>query len=200
MDAAWMTTAARAGGRGVREDERDVIQGFLEGRAESHGRIDAWIGEVLRSRWLSLGADREDVAQEVRRRLLAAFRAAGFRGESSLRTYVWRATQHAALNQLRTRRRRPADQLDAIDERPGPGPDPLDGVEREERRKLCRRLLDALGEDCRRLITMTVFDELPYRVIAERLGLSEGSIKVRALRCRRKALELYRRGLAAGGR
>ena len=43
-----------------------------------------------------------------------------------------------------------------------------------------------------RLFALTVFEELPYREVAARLSMTEANVKVKALRCRRKALELHR--------
>jgi RNA polymerase sigma factor (sigma-70 family) len=181
-------------------DDQDLVRGFVEGRLECHDRIDTWIDEVLRSRHFLLGADREDVAQDVRRKLLAVFRDGRFLGESSLRTYVWRACQHAAMNHLRGRRRRPTSPLDGAAEPVAPGADPAHALAVEERRAVARQLLAGMDEDCRKLWTLAVFEELPYRAIARELGATEAAIKVRALRCRRKAAELYRnlRGPASG--
>jgi RNA polymerase sigma factor (sigma-70 family) len=182
---------------GVRPDDAELIRGFLEGRAEAHDRIDGWIEEVLRSRHFLLGSDREDVAQEVRRKLLGPFRAGNFLGQARLRTYVWRAAQHAALNHLRGRRRRPTGPLEDVPEPASPGVDPVQALVLEERRSLARRILAGMGEECRRLWALAVFEELPYRAIARQWGVSEAAVKVRALRCRRKAVEAYRR-LQAG--
>jgi RNA polymerase sigma factor (sigma-70 family) len=101
------------------------------------------------------------------------------------------------MNHLRGRRRRPTAPLDDAPEPEARGVDPAQALAMEERRALARRILAGLGEECRRLWTLAVFEELPYRAIARRIGVSEGTVKVRALRCRRKAAELYRqlRGL-----
>jgi DNA-directed RNA polymerase specialized sigma24 family protein len=60
--------------------------------------------------------------------------------------------------------------------------------------------MEALDEDCRSLWAMAVYEELPYRAIAERLGTTEGNVKVKALRCRRKALEILQRLVTDAGR
>lgn len=171
--------------------DAELILGFVAGERESLARVDRWIQEVLGNRRFLLGADREDVAQDVRRRLLVSFRAGRFEGSSSLRTYVWRAAQHAALNHIRGRRRRPTSSLDPGWEPAAPASDPLAALALEERRELARRVLAALGDECRRLWALAVFEELPYRAVAQRLGLTEAAVKVKALRCRRKAASVY---------
>ena len=178
--------------------DRVVADGYVAGDPACHRQVDAWIDQVLRSPSFFLGSEREDVAQDVRRRLLLAFRRGLELGEASLRTYVWRAAQHGALNALRARRRRPADPLDELPAEPPSADDPVARLHVAERRALLQTLLDALGEECRRLWGLTVFEELPYRVVAERLGISEANVKIRALRCRRRALELFRERDKAG--
>jgi RNA polymerase sigma-70 factor, ECF subfamily len=170
-----------------------LVQGFLTGDRASVRRVDAWIREVLRHRRLGLGPDAEDIEQGVRGRLLVAFRARQFRGDAALRTYVWRAAQHAVIDHLRARRVRPVTaSLGEIADPPSLAPSPEDSAARNERRAVFEGLLARLDEDCRRLFHLIVFDELPYAEIARRLAATEGAVKVRALRCREKALELYR--------
>jgi RNA polymerase sigma-70 factor (ECF subfamily) len=166
-----------------------LISGFLKGESECHAQVDRWIHEVLSHRRLALGADLEDVAQEVRRKLLLSFRAERFRGDASLRTYVWKAAQRAAIDHGRVRRRRPVVPLE--DAPPPPSADAADAeVQARDRREVFRRVLDRLDEDCRRLWSLIAFEELPYAEIARRMGITEGNVKVRALRCRAKATEI----------
>jgi RNA polymerase sigma-70 factor, ECF subfamily len=180
-------------------DDAGLIAGYVAGEAECHRQVDRWIDEVLRRRTLALGAEREDAGQETRRRLLLALRDGRFEGRCSLRTYVWRLAQSAAIDQLRARARRgrPAS-LDDVPE-PVAGGHPGEGLEREERRRLFARVLEEMGVDCRKLWAMAVFEELPYAQIAARLGIEEGTVKVRARRCRVRAAELFRQLVTSAG-
>ena len=163
-----------------------LISGFLNGESDCHAQVDRWIHEVLSHRRLALGDDLQDVAQEVRRKLLLSFRAERFRGEASLRTYVWKAAQRAAIDHGRARRRRLSLPLDAVE--PPAAPDTADAeVAARDRRTLFRSVLERLDPDCRRLWALIAFEELPYATIAGRLGITENNVKVRALRCRAKA-------------
>ena len=96
---------------------RPLIRGFLSGDAACGRQVSVWIGEVLRHPRLRLGNDIEDVAQQVQRKLPMSFRDDRFSGEASLRTYVWRVAQHAAIDHLRSLRAKPAPfSLDEIAE------------------------------------------------------------------------------------
>jgi RNA polymerase sigma factor (sigma-70 family) len=168
-----------------------VISGFLRGERDCHAQVDRWIHEVLGHRRFSLGSDLDDVAQEIRRKLLLSFRAERFRGEASLRTYVWKAAQRAVIDHARSRRRRGGVPLESLP--PVPAQETADGALTErDRRDVFRRVMERLDADCRRLWALIAFEELPYAEIARRLGTTEGNVKVRALRCRAKAAEIAR--------
>ena len=165
------------------------IRGFLEGDAASVRQIDVWIGQVLRHPGLRFGNDVEDVAQQVRRKLLISFRDGRFEGTASLRTYVWRAAQHAAIDHARHRRTRPSPlSIDDVAEPSDPAVSPEKALLQQERRALFALVLDRLEEGCRELFSLIVFDQLSYAEIARRLRTTEGAVKVRALRCREKAV------------
>jgi RNA polymerase sigma-70 factor, ECF subfamily len=169
-----------------------LVAGFLSGQTESHRQVDRWIREVVASRGLRLGADADDVAQDVHRKLLTALRESRFEGRSSLRTYVWRVAQSTAIDHLRARSRRAASPLEAAPEPAATQASPEAALEQKERQQVLREVFASLGEDCRRLWALMIYEELPYAAIARRLGISEGNVKVRALRCREKARQQYR--------
>jgi len=175
------------------QSDRALVEGFLEGNADCLTQLDVWIGQVLRHPGLRLGNDVEDVAQQVRRKLLASFRDGRFQGTASLRTYVWRIAQHAAIDHLRHRRTQLSPlSIDDVAEPSDPAMTPEGALLQRERRSLFALVLDRLGEACRELFHLIVFEELSYAEIARRLGTTEGAIKVRALRCREKAVLEYR--------
>lgn len=170
-----------------------LIRGFLAGDAACARQVTVWIGEVLRHPRLRLGNDVEDVAQQVRRKLLVSFREERFTGASSLRTYIWRVAQHAAIDHLRMGRTKPAAvPLDEIAEPADPAASPEGGLLQDERRALFARVLARLADECRNLFHLIVFEELSYAEIAARLRVTEGAIKVRALRCREKAVAEFK--------
>ena len=173
--------------------DSELVQGFLDGDAACLGQIDVWIDEVLRHPSLRLGNDVEDVAQQVRRKLLISWRGGRFEGTATLRTYVWRAAQHAAIDHLRGRRTRPpALSIEEVAEPSDPSASPERVMLDQERREILAGVLGRMDEACRDLLQLIVFDELSYQEIASRLQTTEGAIKVRALRCREKAVLEYR--------
>lgn len=126
----------------------------------------------------------EDVAQEAYMRVYRGL--PGFRGDSSFDTWLYRITANAAASHLR-RRRRFGDVLDDPEEvvqvPDEASPDPVD---RDE----IQRALFALPVAQRAVLVMRDAYGFSIAEIAEDLGLSEGAVKVRIHRARRRLKEL----------
>jgi RNA polymerase sigma factor (sigma-70 family) len=169
-----------------REDDRALADSFLHGEPDAMARIDAWILRAafpFRSR---LATEWEDLQQDLRLELLRLLRKDAFRGESRLKTYVWRVVSHSCLDRCRRRARRD-DRQDSLDDKEmvlhheGPAPS-----HRAVQKDLLFRVLHQTSEDCRRMWKM-IRDGLSYREMSEVLDVTEGALRVRVLRCRKKA-------------
>jgi RNA polymerase sigma factor (sigma-70 family) len=166
-------------------DDRDVAAGYLEGRADAVHLLDGWLDRAARPYRRKLVNEWDDVLQELRMELLRLLRSGQYRGESSLKTYVWRAVGHSCIDRLRRRARRP-EASEPLPDLPSPSPSPLKAVLRSESRDA---LLRALGEtplECRRLWAMILAGK-SYDEMSRDLGVAAGTLRVRALRCREKA-------------
>ncbi|MGE5663303.1 MAG: RNA polymerase sigma factor [Deltaproteobacteria bacterium] len=152
--------------------------------------------------------DAEDLAQEVFVRVARGL--PGFRGESRLSTWIYRIAKNAAMDRLRAGRlRRTAADGEiaggtAVEELPAePGTvDPLaQALIRDEMNACIRRLVNGLPENDRAVLALGDMGELRDREVAELLGVSLGTVKVRTHRARarlKKEMErrcdLYRDG------
>jgi RNA polymerase sigma-70 factor (ECF subfamily) len=169
-------------------EDQDMVARFLRGEANAVGTVDSWISRAawpyqrrLVNRW-------DDVLQEIRLEITRLFSQGKFRGESSLRTYLWRVVSHTCLDQIRAEGKR---QWTDLDELQGTGDGPLvdPAPVRHEDRDLLLRVLERASGECRDMWRMIVAG-LSYREISQRMGVAEGTLRVRALRCREKALVL----------
>jgi len=131
-----------------------------------------------------------DLSQEV---FLRVFRTIHrFRGQSSLRTWIYRIAVNQARNRHRFwRRRHKADQvsLDAHiashGEFPGvTGSQPDQVLAQKELASRLQRALDALPFDQRTAIVLREIDGLSYEEIAYSLGVALGTVKSRLTRAR----------------
>jgi RNA polymerase sigma-70 factor, ECF subfamily len=129
----------------------------------------------------------EDVAQEAYLRAYRALR--GFRGEARFETWLHRITANTAMNHLR-RRGRFGDLLAEDDERvvrieePGRST-PDDVVERDE----IERALGTLPTGQRAVVLLKDVYGFSCAEIGDELGISEGAVKVRLHRARRRLKE-----------
>lgn len=147
---------------------------------------------------MNLLGDRDealDLSQEV---FLRVFRTIhGFRGHSSLRTWIYRIAVNQARNRHRFwRRRHRADQV-SLDEHVALHGDFLSGSDSTPDRLLAQKelatrlqnALDRLPFDQRTAIVLREIDGLSYEEIAYSLGVAVGTVKSRLTRAR-QALRL----------
>ena len=130
----------------------------------------------------------EDVAQET---FIKAHRSIdGFRG-GSLRAWLLRIASNLSLDATRSRKRRPAESLEAASERPGffvpsdrPGPEQeaLQG----ELREAIQNCITSLPDDQRAVVVLVDVQGLSYDEAAEAIGSAVGTVKSRLARGRRR--------------
>jgi len=132
-----------------------------------------------------------DLSQEV---FLRVFRTLhGFRGQSALRTWIYRIVVNQARNRQRWWRRRHRSQQVSLDdhihahgELPAPGnggsPDRILGQKQLADR--IRESLDRLPFDQRTAIVLREIDGLSYEEIGFSLGIAVGTVKSRLARAR----------------
>lgn len=173
-------------------EDQDVVLRFLRGDSEAVGTVDNWISRAawpyqrrLANRW-------DDVLQDVRLEVTRLLSQGKFRGESSLKTYLWRVVSHTCLDQIRSQTKWQWADLDALDqgEEAAGGAAWAEPAEREDR-DLLLRVLARSSQDCRDLWRMVVAG-LSYREMSRRTGVAEGTLRVRVLRCREKAVAMRR--------
>ena len=151
----------------------------------AHARFDVVLREFgprlsrLAASYVDESADRDDLLQEI---LLALWRALPtFRGQSSLRTFIYRvAMNRAATFRGRRYRRAEYEMSDAFQDS-APAPDArMEAVdERERLTRAIRVLPPALRE-----VVLPYLDDLAVAEIAELLGITENNVRVRLARAR----------------
>jgi RNA polymerase sigma-70 factor, ECF subfamily len=142
-------------------------------------------------------ADAADVTQEV---FLKAFRGiGGFRGGSSLKTWLYRIAVREALNQRRwwMRHLRWQTSMDLTGEDHSPvtefeasEPTPFEQLATREVGILVRRALADVPAAFRSAVVLRDLEGLSYEEIAEVLEVSVGTVKSRILRGRRALREI----------
>ena len=178
-------------------DDRDMVTRFLRGDSDAVATLDGWIARAawpyqrrLANRW-------DDVLQDVRLEVTRLLGEGKFRGESSLRTYLWRVVSHTCLDQIRSQGKWQFTDLDAVDQEDGRSSGSLRmPVDDPAERDLLLRVVDRASPDCRDLWKMLLLGH-SYKEMSLRLQVAEGTLRVRVLRCRERAIAL-RSELMAG--
>ena len=151
-------------------------------------------------RLLNDPADANDVVQEV---FLKVFRNVGsFRGQSSLKTWIYRIAVNEAYNQRRwfSRHRKQEIGMESdgegipalLDSLSDPGRSPYDWALNEERHVIIEQALKDVNPAFRAAVVLRDIHDLHYEEIAEIMQISLGTVKSRILRGReslRKSLE-----------
>jgi len=144
-------------------------------------------------------ADASDIVQEVFLKVFRNIRA--FRGNSSLKTWIYRIAVNEAYNHRRwfSRHQRQEVALAAEDGLPSfedsladPGRTPFDMAADKETRALVEEALEKLNPKFRAAVVLRDIEDLTYEEIATVLDVSLGTVKSRILRgreCLRKVLE-----------
>ena len=167
-------------------EEKDLICRAARGDAEAFRQlVEAYQTPAYRLAARMCGPDSaEDVTQEA---FLAAWRALPeFRGDCRFSTWLYRLVSNAAIDCLR-REKKHRDTGDVDDlELPDGGPSPQEQAERSDTRDAVRRALDRLSPEHRQVLLLRFMQELDYGEIARALNVSEGTVKSRINRGRKR--------------
>jgi RNA polymerase sigma-70 factor (ECF subfamily) len=129
-----------------------------------------------------------DIVQDCLLRLLQNIRSGRFRGESSLKTYIYAIARNTCIDYYKERKAFEAIDIDSVElvDESLSAEDCL--MHRDQRRIACQILL-SLPEECRRLWRAIFFGKRNYKQAGELLKLSEGTVKRRMWECRQIARE-----------
>ena len=151
----------------------------------AHARFDLVLREFgprlsrLATSYVDEPADRDDLLQEI---LLAVWRALPtFRGQASLRTFIYRvAMNRAATFRGRRYRRAEYEVSDAFQDSSPPPDVRMEAVDERERLARAIRVLPPTLRE----VVLPYLDDLSVAEIAELLGITENNVRVRLVRAR----------------
>jgi RNA polymerase sigma factor (sigma-70 family) len=169
--------------------DAELMARFLAGESAAAEEVMGWVRQAAGSFRRRLAFEWDDVLQQALVELTADLRAERFRGEGAFRGYVWRSVSHTCLDRLRRHRRW---RYEPVEDHPleEPSPSPFANAARRQTSRNVLALVAAMPEHCRELWAM-ILDELSYREMGDRLGVAEGTLRVRVLRCRQQAVSRW---------
>ena len=198
-------TCLDTAGPGADARARDValLEGLRHGEEAAYEELLSQFQQPVYNlvfRLLNDPSETADVLQEV---FLKVFRSvSSFRGQSSLKTWIYRIAVNEAYNQRRwfTRHRKQEVGLEMEEEGnrcyrdtlSDPGPSPFDLAAGSETHALIEQALAELSPTFRTAVILRDIEDFSYEEIADVLQISLGTVKSRILRGR----EALRRILA----
>ena len=187
---------ARGGGTDSTPSDADLLRRHLDGDKDAFGALFLRHKDRLWAVALRITCDPEEAADALQDAMISAFRrAAEFRGDSAVTTWLHRIVVNAALDRLR---RRPAqtvswsgdpDDLPVPEPRPGgaaalAGGGPSRGEESVDIRLDVDAALNMLPPPQRAALVLVDMLGYPVSDVAVILGVSEGTEKSRCARGR----------------
>ena len=165
-----------SGSQGERTDS-ELIERWKAGDSRSATQIVARHADAL-ARFAVSSGERDEIEELVQDTFVRAFSSIdSFRGDSSLRTWLFTIERRLMLDRRRSERRQKAmvavDPADAVTEY-----DALDALVAEEAESKVRRAVDLLSPMQREVFTLRVEQGMSYRDIADIVGSTEGAARV----------------------
>jgi RNA polymerase sigma-70 factor (ECF subfamily) len=171
-------------------DDAAIIERYLRGERDAVALVERWLSLAASPFRRRLGIEWEEAVQDARLEAYRELSAGRFRGEARLKTYLGRMACLTCIDALRRLRRRPRLETDEESaEVASSEPSPLDIALQLDARRSLNALFASTSPECRKLWTM-IHLGLSYKEMATRVGVAEGTLRVRVHRCRRRALEL----------
>ncbi|MGH9587466.1 MAG: RNA polymerase sigma factor [Acidobacteriaceae bacterium] len=185
---------------GIRSEETALVEQLKAGSEEAFAWLIATYHQPIYSlvaRTIPAGSDAADLTQEIFVKIYRGI--AGFHGEASLRTWIYRIALHEASNQRRwwTRHRRQevtieAETGDSSDGHPlcikdtlaDEHESPFDIAAHSEMRTRLEAALRQIPQPFRAVLVLRDLEGFAYEEIAEILNVNLGTVKSRLMRGR----------------
>ncbi|HEX3245930.1 MAG TPA: sigma-70 family RNA polymerase sigma factor [Chloroflexota bacterium] len=179
-------------------DDTAILARARNGDVDAFNRLVLENERPVYSLAYRLMGNADDAADATQDAFLNAFRAIhGFRGET-IRPWLFRITVRCCYDQLRRRKRRREDSLDAdadaegIDLPDDPELGPEQGAVRAETAAVIEQALQALPFEQRTVVTLCDVQGLSYEEAAEVTNAELGTVKSRLSRARSRLRDLLR--------
>ena len=183
-------------------DEAELIADARRGDLDSFNRLVLAHQSKAYNLAYRITGDSESAADATQEAFLAAYRnLRGFRG-GSFRAWLLRIVTNACYDELRRRKRRPADSLDTIEDDSPSGDGlraegafgsvdegPEASAERADVTRAIKRCLERLPQEFRTVVVLADVLALDYTEVASAMGSPVGTVRSRLARARARLRE-----------
>jgi RNA polymerase sigma-70 factor (ECF subfamily) len=168
-------------------DDVKTIERCKAGQTEAFGELVRQYQSQALGHALTLLGNLPDALDAVQDAFVAAYEALG-RFDASRKFYPWFCTilRHRCYKVLTSRRRRPATAIDDIQLLAPPADETLG-----EETAVVQRVLQELAPEDRELLVLKHLEGLTYEELAQRLGVTAGTVMSRLYHARRRFREKF---------
>ena len=161
----------------LEETDMELIDRWKGGDSRAATRLVGRHSQAL-ARFAASAGERDGIEELVQDTFVRAFASLdSFRGESSLRTWLFTIQRRLLLDRRRSARRRRGD-VQIQEDDVATEYTALDGVMADETERMLVRAMDRLSPMQREVFTLRVSEGMSYRDIADVLGSTEGAARV----------------------
>ena len=193
----------------VEETDDQLVAALKQNDKAAWGRFLARFDPLIRSvtawsKWHFTDPVQQDLQQNIRLELTKCLQH--YKGESSLDYFVKRVCIHRCIDEVRRQIRERQVMIPALREDSaecefkleavvgvGDSFDPVLAVVVAERAQSLRKILDSFDDTCRTAISYFYFQELSYKEMAAKLGVSIITVGTRLAKCLMKLRKLLSR-------
>jgi RNA polymerase sigma factor (sigma-70 family) len=170
-----------------------IIGQVLRGDVAAFSLIVAQYKKMVFTLALNILKNREDAEEATQDTFFKAYQSlAGFKGESSVSTWLYRIVYHTSISMLRKRKETTVD-LEGLDRMPANiSTQPQNGqrLEIQDRKRMIKEALMQLDDDDAFLVLLYYYKEQTVEEIAAITSLSVSNVKVKLHRSRKKLQEI----------
>lgn len=176
--------------------DKEVIETIREGKS-----IDGPVYYLYQTHSASLAnfirknngsqSDAEDTVQEVMMVFIDLVRQEKFRGESSIKTFLYSITRNVWLNELKKRNRSLLRDTEYYKGVSGQEDEITTYIARNEASKQVLQVMDKLGETCKQILVAYYYNELSMKEILQQLHYeNEQVLRNKKYKCMKSLMEM----------
>lgn len=160
-------------------------------------RRDLSILNLVVRRIVRSASDAEDIVQDA---FIRVWRASEQGAIRSPRAVLFKTAYNLALNHLRDKRARAVELVDPSIDPASDAPSAEENLIFLQDMRACREAFDRLPFRCRQALSLRIVEELSYKEMSERLGLSVSTLEKHFVRGRRLCRNILQRDAAKAER
>ena len=176
-------------------DDDYYIKKILEGDSNSFGVIVERYQNMVFALALKMLKHREESEEVSQDTFIKVYKSLSkFNGESKFSTWIYRITYNTCLDRIKknSKYNNDVEINDVTSNEIFQAENIFDSLENKERSVIIKECMDKLPEDERVIMHLFYFEELSLKEIVKIVSMTEGNVKVKLFRARKKLFSIFK--------